>query len=270
MKPNENKETIEETIVDSSQEQENVEKTQVGKSTSAGLFSSRKGRIWLVVALIGFVLLLWLMWSQMTKSELYLVDLIDVPYEITYEKNGELNQYEVDVVMEGTDDDVLQLSEELAQTIYTYEKNTNSTITLNVYPETSDTVGEFSDPFDSSNQTHYVVIDEWVTVTTVIEMGDIEGNVVVTEDWEIFNSHYDDNKNLIGSVSLIAVPDEETTFIQLKGIASEMMRFNEVSTSAYALFDYQPSETVQYHYASSRPTSLFKTIQKLIQVEKKS
>lgn len=242
------------------EEKVNVKNSQIESIEGVGDNKTKKNNLAFGILLVVVLIVSFTAGLTIFKKEakLNLNELMAESYSIIdVEEDEAVEEYSVVVQMDAEPEVVSQLAAAIEGEIARYEKKDFVPVKMYVYSEAPESLDSLGDVKDESFK-NYVEVSETVKVTSWIHMGDLEGNAVVSEDWKIEDAKRQEN-GLVGSVTLVSGLDNETVFVQLKGLADEMGRFNELSEDASFVFTTTPQNSTTYDYNSSYSDKLFVT-----------
>lgn len=194
-----------------------------------------------------------------------LENLVELDYQvISVDEVPEVNKFEVVIETEEEPEELVELVKEFKTVIEKEEGKENVQVGTYVYhkdeqAEKEDVTVNAGDATEDYRD--YIEVGETITITTPIEMGDLEGEAGITADWTLHTPVDKSNEKYITFDFNEAVKedtlDQETIFKQLKGIHQVMVKHNDSWTEEVITAIVSEVLGGTYAYVGNYPTTLF-------------
>ncbi|MDB8559599.1 hypothetical protein [Turicibacter sanguinis] len=235
------------------------------------MFKKYKFPIIIGITISVLIFLIILLCLSMTKEQekLNLSHLIETPYEVlTIRKNSSPDPYEI--IMTGDLDytDQVLLSTKIQKEVSNYENLKNRKINLHVYTNSTKSKDiQNTVNIDNPSYRYTIEIDgSNILKYEAINISTVKADVLASTDWQIENSYFNENKELVFSVNLMPDLETETLFSTLKGINEDMIRYNfKNKKEAKTKLSVQLSDSESLYYSSDNENYV---IQKLVLIGK--
>ena len=179
------------------------------------------------------------------------------------------DQTQVDIQMNAEENEVIKVVQAIVAEIQSnkhYEEGEGIRVEVfNEKPATLTDESATKPTLEDETHDYTAVYEETLKLYRLVNMEDVQGNILATNDWLIEGSRYQDG-HLVGQVVLTEEKDETVIYAQLKAIESEMKRFNKVAENKHTYFTTPQVDKLSYGYSSVYPKHLI--VEKEITISK--